>query len=238
MCLCVFDCSSPLEQLDGWINPTLQQSLYHAAPLQYVPLILSREALFAKSVLAAEGIAPRAGAVRRDRSLGLANWVHLALRPDTPLLRDKLVKGYPHALFVFDREAVLGLPEVALLPYNTKAWRSRSAYLPITDPQEKSDLLKEQAETKHFPSLEVLVHYGLSLSLAKYIAFVSDTECSLVANTLALCAISYSTPMVIDCSLFPLPEQYLAITEMAISDYFSACQRAGKLLSPPAIPFD
>lgn len=238
MCLRVFDRSSSLEQLDGWINPTLQQFLYHAAPLQYVPLILSREALFAKSVLSAEGIAPRAGAVRRDRSLGLADWVHLALRPDTPLLRDKLVKGYPHALFVFDREAILGLPEVALLPYNTKAWRSRSAYLPVTDPQEKSNLLKEQAETKHFPSLEVLVHYGLSLSLVKHIAFVSEAECSLIANTLALCAISCSAPLVIECSLFPLPEPYLPITEMAISDYFSACQRAGKLLSPPAIPFD
>ena len=238
MCRRVFDCSSPFEQLDGWINPTLQQSLYHAAPLHYVPLILSREALFAKSVLTAEGIAPRAGAVRRDRSLGLADWVHLALRSDTPLLRDKLVKGYPHALFIFDREAVLGLPEVALLPYNTKAWRSRSAYLPITDPHEKSSLLKEQAETKHFPSLEVLVHYGLSLSLVKHIAFVSDAEYSQVADTLALCAISRSVPLIIECSLFPLPDQYFPTTGIAISEYFAACQCAGKLLPPPVIPFD
>ena len=148
------------------------------------------------------------------------------------------MKGYPHALFIFDREAVLGLPEVALLPYNTKAWRSRSAYLPVTDPQEKSNLLKEQAETKHFPSLEVLVHYGLSLSLVKHIAFVSDAECSLVADTLALCAISCSAPLMIECSLFPLPEQYLPATGIAISEYFAACQCAGKLLPPPAIPFD
>jgi hypothetical protein len=238
MCLRVFDCPSPLEQLDGWINSTLPQFLYHAAPLHYVPLILSREALFAKSVLSAEGIAPRAGAVRRDRNLGLADWVHLALRPDTPLLRDKLVKGYPHALFVIDRETVLGLPEVALLPYNTKAWRSRSAYLPVTETLAKTDLLKQQRETTHFPSLEVLVHYGLSMSLVNRIAFASDTELSLVADTLTSCAISCSAPLAIECSLFPLPESYLPTTEMAISDYFAACQLAGKLLSPPAIPFD
>lgn len=238
MCLRVFDRPSPLEQLDGWINPTLQQFLYHAAPLHYVPLILSREALFAKSVLSAEGIAPRAGAVRRDRHLGLTDWVHLALRPDTPLLRDKLVKGYPHALFVFDREAILGLPEVALLPYNTKAWRSRSAYLPVTDPLAKTHLLKQQCETPHFPSLEVLVHYGLSVSLVNRIAFASDTELALVADTLASCGVSCSLPLAIECRLFPLPEPYVPITGKAISAYFADCQLAGKLLSPPAIPFD
>ncbi len=56
-----------------------------STPLHYLPHILQSGALYAKSVLAAQGIAPRATAVRRDRMLGLADWVHLSLRPDTPL---------------------------------------------------------------------------------------------------------------------------------------------------------
>ena len=137
--------------------------LYHAAPLHYLPHILQSGALYPQSVLAARGILPRRTAARRDRMLGLQDWVHLSLTADTPLLRDKLTKGYPHALLVFPRAAVLALPHVALLPYNAKAWRSRAANQPVTDAGEMAELLRRHAETGRFPSLEVLVRYGLGL---------------------------------------------------------------------------
>ncbi len=170
--------------------------------------------------------------------LKLTDWVHLSLRPDTPLLRDKLAKGYPHALLVFSRETVLSLPEVALLPYNTKAWRSRSAYVPITNPLAKAELLKQQAETKHFPSLEVLVHYGLSLSLLTRIVFASERERSLVTETLASCEVSCQYSLEIDAALLRLPEAYAPTTEVALHEYFTSCQSTGQLLPPPNIPFD
>ena len=216
----------------------MSHSLYHAAPLHYLLHIVESGALYAKSVLTDQKIAPRAGAVRRDRMLGLADWVHLALRPDTPLLRDKLAQGYPHALLVFDREAVLNLPEVALLPYNTKAWRTRSAFVPITDPLEKAALLKRQAETKRYPSLEVLVHYGLPLSLLTSIAFAVEAERLLVVETLAALPFSCPAALVTNTALFPLPENYQPTTGAAIHEYFTACRESRSLLPPPAIPFD
>ena len=210
--------------------------LYHATPLQYLPHLVQSGALYPKSVLATRGIRPRQTAVRRDRMLGLADWVHLSLRPDTPLLRDKLSRGYPHALLVFDRDALLALPEVALLPYNTKAWRSRAACQPITDPAEKTELLRRHQETGHFPSLEVLVHYGLDLALLTQIAFVSEEERLWVSELLA--ALALTAPLVIAPELFPAVADYRPVTRDAILAYFTACRAAGKLLPPPLIPFD
>ena len=88
--------------------------------------------------------------------LGLADYVHLSLTPQTPLLADKLRRGYPHALLVFDAETVQALPETALLPYNTKSWHGRAAFAPVTDPMERAALLRRHAETGRCPSLEVL----------------------------------------------------------------------------------
>lgn len=222
----------------GLISPHTADFLYHTAPLQYLPHILSSGALYSQSVLAVKGIEPRAGAARRDRMLGLADWVHLSLRPDTPLLRDKLRKGYPHILLVFRRDAVLALPEVALLPYNTKAWRSRAAYMPITDLAEKAALLQRQHETHQFPSLEVLVHYGLSLSALSRIVFVSDKEKAIVLKTLRALGISCLAPLETTLTLFPMPESYLPTTGDAIAAYFDECRLARRLLPPPNIPFD
>jgi len=216
----------------------LSQFLYHTAPLHYLPHIFAGGALYAKSVLAAQKIIPRAGAARRDRMLGLADWVHLALRPDMPLLRDKLAKGYPHAMLVFERDAVLNLPEVALLPYNTKAWRTRSAFVPVTDPREKAALLKRQSESKRYPSLEVLVHYGLSLSPLNRAAFATEAERALVTEMLSALHILSPSLLTTDAALFPLPDYYQPTTDAAINDYFAACREARLLLTPPAIPFD
>ncbi len=212
--------------------------LYHATPLHYLPHIGQSKALYAKSVLAAHGIAPRSTAARRDRMLGLADWVHLSLASDTPLLRDKLAFGYPHALLVFERETILALPQVALLPYNTKAWRTRAACRPVTEEAEKADLLRRHADTGRFPSLEVLVHYGLDLTPLVQVAFVTEEERAWVTDLLQTLDLPFPAPLVTVPELFPSVGGYAPATGEQITAYFAACRAAGTLLPPPAIPFD
>ncbi len=212
--------------------------LYHATPLHYLPHVLQSSALYAKSVLASRGISPRATAVRRDRMLGLSDWIHLSLRPDSPLLRDKLRKGYPHALLVFDRQAVLAMPQVALLPYNTKAWRTRASSRPVTDPVEKAALLRRHLETGRCPSLEVLVHYGLDLAALVQVRFVTEEEQGWVEELRQALALPTPAPWVADADLFALCDGYRPVTGAAIAAYFAACERANSLLPPPPIPFD
>ena len=210
--------------------------LYHVTPLHYLPHILQSGALYPQSVLAASGISPRRTAARRDRMLGLADWVHLSLNADTPLLRDKFAKGYPHALLVFDRAAVLALTHAALLPFNTKAWRARAVCQPVTDAGEMAELLRRHAETGRFPSLEVLVRYGLGLDLVTQIAFpdaASHAATTALVNALSLLT---SAPLTIAPTLFPA----LAPPPLsdALQDYFAASCAAGMLLPPPDLPFD
>src|SRR5579883_1492189 len=135
--------SSSIESgCDSQSWPALLQgrALYHITPLHYLPSILSARALYAKSVLAATGIAPRATAKRRDRMLALSDYVHFAFTLKTPILTDKLKKGYPHAVLIFDGYTLAQMPGHALLPYNTKAWRTRAAYTLVTEDDEKARL--------------------------------------------------------------------------------------------------
>lgn len=217
------------------MNPS--HHLYHATPLHYLPHILQSGALYAKSVTAGQGIRPRSGALRRDTMLGLTDWVHLSTRPDTPLLKDKLVRGYPHALFVFDRAAVLSLPEVALLPYNTKAWHSKAAYVPVTDAAEQAEMLRVHDAGQKFPSLEVLVHYGLDFAHLTQILFPDEEERQWVIALMAALSCEIPAPMEADTSLFP-PYHNSGETRPATQVYFACCREAGLLLPPPPIPFD
>ena len=93
---------------------------WHTTPLHYVPHLLQSGGLLSKARLAATGlpIRPRPTALRRDRKLGLADFVHLSLAPRTPLLADKRARGYPHVLLEFEA-AVADLPGAAYLPFNT-----------------------------------------------------------------------------------------------------------------------
>lgn len=210
--------------------------LYHATPLHYLPHILQSGALYAKSITAGQGITPRRSAVRRDKMLGLTDWVHLSTRPDTPLLKDKLARGYPHVLLEFDRDAVLALPEVALLPYNTKAWHTRSAYVPVTEAAEKAEMLHQHNETHRFPSLEVLVHYGLDFAHLATIAFAADNECQWACDLLAALRLPVSVPLAPDPALAAVytPGEMRFLTR----DYFAACMVAHCVLPPPNIAFD
>lgn len=210
--------------------------LYHTAPLHYLPHILESGALYAKSILAGQGIKPRRSAVRRDTMLKLTDWVHLSTRPATPLLKDKLARGYPHVLFEFDREAVLALPEVALLPYNTKAWQTRSAYVPITNAAEKAEMLRRHDEEHYFPSLEVLVHYGLDFAYLTKITFAADDECRWATELLAMLKLEVAVPLGVDPALAAL---YMpGETRLLTRNYLAACGVAGCVLPPPEIAFD
>ena len=212
--------------------------LYHAAPLHYLPSILRDGALFAQSVLQHRGIAPRATAARRDRMLGLADYVHLSPRSRTPLLADKLRRGYPHALLVFDATAVQALPETALLPFNAKAWRGRAAFAPVSDPAERAALLRRHVETGRCPSLEILVKYGLDLTHVREVAFLTDAERTLAAGVVAALSLPTPAPLATDSALFPRCDRYAPVTVEAIADYFGRCAAARALLPPPLLPFD
>lgn len=215
------------------------EPLYHVTPLQYLPHVVRDGALYPKSVLAARpGLTPRVSAHRRDRMLGLADFVHLSLSSRTPLLADKLAKGFPHALLVFDRAGVLALPQTALLPYNTKAWHTRAAYVPVTDRVEQEDMLRRHAEEGRYPSLEVLVKYGLDFTNLTEIVFLTRTEHDLCAALLDALGLAAPAPLRTDPALFPPRNSYRPVTTDALAAYFAACAEAGALLPPPAIPFD
>jgi hypothetical protein len=215
--------------------PASPLKLYHAAPLHYLPRIVRDGALYAGSVVAARGIAPRATARRRDRMLGLADYVHLAPTSRTPLLADKLRRGYPHGLLVFST-SVLDLPGAALLPYNAKSWHTRAALCPVTDPSERAALWRRHADTGRFPSLEILIKYGLSLGHLEKIALLTAQEHRLLAETLE--ALTLSAPLVMDPALFPPCAPYRPMTDDVVAAYFAACRAAGDVLPPPPIPFD
>ncbi len=210
--------------------------LCHATPLHYLPHILQSGALYAKSITAGQGIKPRQSAVRRDKMLGLTDWVHLSTRPDTPLLKNKLARGYPHVLLHFDREAVLNLPEVALLPYNTKAWHTRASYVPVIDAAEKAALLRRHDEEHQFPSLEVLVHYGLDFAHLAKIAFAAEDEYQWACELLAALRLPVSMPLAADPTLAALYKP--AETRLSTRDYFAACIAVSCVLPPPDIAFD
>lgn len=220
----------------SWPEVMDGRELYHATPLHYLPSILQDGALYAKSVLAARGIAPRASARRRDIMLSLQDYVHLSFDLVTPLLSDKLSKGYPHAVLVFESGALARSPGHALLAHNTKAWKSRSAYLPATDPIEKARLLKRRDQFWELRSLEFLVKYGTGLEGLVNLVFVSRQEAEWVRS---LCdKLGISLPAVrVEEGLAPMG--YQPATRKRIEEYFEACRQAGSVLTPPHdIPFD
>ncbi len=212
--------------------------VYHAAPLHYLLRIVQDGALYPQSVLAARGIRPRASAARRDRMLGLADYLHLSLHAQTPLLADKLKQGYPHALLVFERARVLDLPHTALLPYNTKAWFDKAAYAPVTDALQKQTLLDAHEHQGRYPSLEVLVKYGLGFDGLKFIAFCAEEEHGQTRQTIISLDLPLPVPLCVRPELFPVKDEYRPVTQGQVFDYFAACRTAGDVLPPPPIAFD
>ncbi|MGO8672233.1 MAG: hypothetical protein ACLQVD_12810 [Capsulimonadaceae bacterium] len=198
--------------------------------------IAASGALYAKNVTRRDGILPRRTAVRRDRMLGLADYVHLSPSPSTPLVQDKVARGFPHVLFVFAGPAVLSLPEVAALPYNTKAWRTRAASVPVTDAAERDVLFRRYLGRGRLASLEILVKYGLSLEFAVEALFLTDEELRVTTDVLARLALPFP-PATVDPDRFGSPS-YAPRTLAAIAEYFARCVDSGVVHPPPDVEFD
>lgn len=101
---------------------TYPSDAFHATPLHYAPFLLASGILYSQAALRANAlpISPRRTAAKRDRKLKLDGYVHLSLQSQTPLLADKLARGYPHVLLVFGFDALFTSPVSALLRFNAK----------------------------------------------------------------------------------------------------------------------
>lgn len=179
------------------------------------------------------GIAPRSTAQARDRSLGLANYVHLAMKMHTPLLQDKLKKGFAHAVLVMDGAGVFSVPGVGLLTQNTKAWRERAAYNPLTEPGEISALLKQWQYGRR-RGLEVLVPYGLSLQHVVEIAFFQAEHRDILSRYISTAHSGKSWKLTLESG----PTDDAAPLNAELVQYLEDCLSLGSAPQPPHIPFD
>lgn len=209
---------------------------WHVTPLHYVLYLLLSGGLLSQTRLRDAGlpIRPRRTASRRDRKLKLDGFVHLSFQPQTPLLADKQMRGYRHVLLEFG-EAAADLPGAAFLPFNTKAWRHRDEFVPITGPEAKSAFLAAWRSGR-YPSAELLVPGVLPLrphALALHAA--SDEEAEWLRATCLAVVLAPMLPICASPELFPPgPAPDLA----GHRAYGDACTLAGKVLPPPDLPFD
>jgi hypothetical protein len=213
--------------------------LWHATPLHYLPRLLATGALLSQERLRQDGhpVRPRPTAAARVRKLGLAGYVHLSLTPKTPLLADKRAKGYPHSLLAFDREAVFALPGAALMKFNTKSWRHRDDFAPVTDPAERAVVLAEHAAGR-YPSLEALAAGELPLALyLRALYFASEPEAGWFTAFIdaGLVRVPDDVAAEVHAGHFP-PGAEPVLAPLAA--YADACVAAGAVLPPPDLPFD
>lgn len=210
---------------------------WHTTPLHYVPHLLMTGTLFSQDRLNAQGlpILPRPTAARRDRKLKVSDYVHLSLEPKTPLLIHKRGRGYPHVLLEFD-SALADLPGAAFLAYNTKAWRHREDFAPITGPEAKTAFLNARRGGRRYPSAELLIAGELPLSphgLALHTASEAETEW--LWGMIAAFNLSAPLPIRFTADLFP-PGPDADLTPF--HRYLWESEAAGRLLPPPDLPFD
>ncbi|HEY3329527.1 MAG TPA: hypothetical protein VGK19_05860 [Capsulimonadaceae bacterium] len=209
--------------------------VYHAAPLHYLPSIFADGALYAKDILHSRRIQPRVTAVKRDHMLGLGEYVHFSFNPVNPLLIDKLTRGYPHAVLVFDAATLLQLPGSAVLPYNTKAWRSKRHFPLVTGGDEAAAFVRNAQATCRTPSMELLVKYGASLSNGLIeTRFTTDIEREMFGDMATATGINCPSPCVV---VRPAP-RYQPVTLWQVQQYYDACAAAGAVIPPPDLPFD
>jgi hypothetical protein len=74
-------------------------TVYHYAPLHYLPFIARRGALLSKTTLRQLGFADshfRSTSRAQDEARGFARYVHLTLDAHPPILSAKLSSGFPH----------------------------------------------------------------------------------------------------------------------------------------------
>lgn len=210
-------------------------AFWHTTPLHYAPYLLATGVLYSQARLRTFRlpIASRRTAAKRDRKLHLDRYVHLSLTAKTPLLTDKLRRGYPHLLFEFDT-AIASLPGAALCLYNAKSWRHREDFIPVTGEREKQDIFDAYAAGR-YPSLELLIPDALPLHPhVRSIHFASEGEARFVRAFGSLNREIGWTERI-------SPEHYspLCVYDPApLEQYLADCLEAGVVLPPPNLPFD
>ena len=211
--------------------------IYHAAPLHYLPSIIMSGRLVSARGGQALGILPRSSAKRRDRMLGVDEYVHLAFDLMTPLLCDKLAQGMPHVALAFDAGRVYAdQPDgsCALLPCNTKAFRSRAACAPEHGISEMAALLKSRDEFGRHPGLEFLARGALPLDALVEVTAFSERDAAL-----ARALLHALKPELAALLVERFAPGYAEAAIDATQEYCHACIAAGTaLMPPPKIEFD
>ncbi len=239
--------SNALLDLIGYVDPGCENDavaarlagrrIYHAAPLHYLPSIAASERLVSAREGQASGILPRSSAKRRDRMLGVDEFVHLAFDLMTPLLCDKLAQGMPHIVLAFDAGRVYAGQmdgSCALLPCNTKAYRSRAACAPEHGVGEMAALLKARDQFGRHPSLEFLVRGALPLDALVEITAFGERDTALARALLHALKPDLAT-LVVERFASGYAEAAIDTTQ----EYCHACIAAGQaLMPPPKIEFD
>jgi hypothetical protein len=168
--------------------------------------------------------------------LDLGCFVHFSLRRETPLLLDKLTRGYPHALLVFDAARLANTSGACLLSFNTKAWRSRTAMrrYDASDRDGVERLIGLEGRGR-LSSLELLVKFAAGLDGLIRVQVFSPDEVALVEAL--LCAVAMECLPDISLGLVA-GVRYCPERLDRIEEYFDACASAGEVLRPPRLPFD
>ena len=208
---------------------------WHTTPLHYVPYLLASGNLYAQEQIRERGLPLRARrtAARRDRKLHLDGYVHLSLSPITPLLADKLGKGFPHCLIAFDT-AVAQIPGAGLCRFNAKAWAHRELFAPVTDAAERAELMAAWRKGK-YPSLELLIPGALPLfPYARALHVATEADAAFLRGFQAIPNLRTIAPLV-SPEHFPTPCEY---DVRPFAQYAGACLLAGEILPPPDLPFD
>ncbi len=229
--------------------PAFPNAFWHVIPLHYVPHLLHTGALYAQTQFAPRKLplAPRPTATRRDRKLGLAEYVHFSFTPQTPLLADKQKKGYPHVLLEWSA-SLADVPGAAFCRFNAKKWAHRDAFSPIINPDEKAAFLQERAQTGRFPSAELLVPDAVPLaSFCVGLHTENDETAAWISKITEAIRPTFAPPVCVSPELFPGAtvafdwEPFRAYLQSCVSWSIVAralSENAPPFPAPPNLPFD
>jgi hypothetical protein len=207
--------------------------VYHVTPIHYLPDILISKELLSQHLVGYAHARPTAR--RRDRMLGVDRYVHCSLSLSTPLLQQKIERGYSHAILKFDVGGV-GCDEIAILPCNTKAWRSRWQCQPVTDPVDIARAVRLHKSRAKFPSLEILVKDRLPLKYLKAIIVPTVQECKLVAELMSRLELGGVAPVEVAIGLKSRSTEPAGYPEIA--EYFCSFGNSQQRIPMPILKFD
>jgi hypothetical protein len=221
---------------DSFAAQIAGRSLYHVTPLHYLPSILAHHKLISAEQGAQFGILPRQSASRRDKMLGLNRYVHFSFDLLTPLLLNKLGKGMPHCTLEFDAEKLdrNALCERSLLPFNTKAWRSRADAAPIFKRDQMSEIIHAHDQLGRYPSLEYLVRDCVELDCLRSVITFCERDHDLVKRMMNAFAPGALERII----LSPISRYRTDILASEVTEYIERCVATTLVQKLPRIPFD